>query len=249
MAAAPLLLSAAGSLGGAYVAAGSWGAITLSSFATTASMVGGAIGMMAGGQLQQAQSQAAILKQNAAIAHRDAIVQQQNAVYNAQVLEMEAKQAEQIAAYNAQVLDNEAIAAEQRAKFQADAARRDAKRLRGKQTALYGFSGVQLTGSPLVIEADSEFLAEANEANILYLGSVEAHKFRSQATLQDYQAGVEAGRYRAQSAETLRQGTIAGQALTAQGRTSSFLAGATSTAGFIGAGTTILAGGGKLLGD
>ena len=241
----PMVLSTLGSVAGAYASAGSLAAIQLSSFASTASLVGSAVGMMAGGQMQQAQQQAAVMEQNAAIARRDAIVQQQNAAYNAQVMEMEARQAEQIAAYNAQVLENEALAAEQRSKFQRDAARRDAARLRGEQVAGYGFSGVQLVGTALVVEADSEFMAEANEANILSLGEMEAYNFRQKANLQNYQAGIEAGRYRSGAAETVRQGTIAGQALTAQAGVSDYQASATQSAGHIGAGTTILAGAGQ----
>ncbi len=209
-------------------------------------LAGAAIGMSAGGQIQQTQQQAAVMRQNAAIAERDAIVQQQTAEYNAQVLEMEAKQAEQVAAYNAQVLENEAMASEQRAKFQRDAARRDAARLRGEQASLYGFSGVQLTGTALVVEADSEFMAEANEANIMSLGEMEAYKFRQQATMQNYQAGIEAGRYRSGASESIRQGTIAGQALTSQAGISGYQAKATQTAGLIGAGTTILGGAAKI---
>ena len=206
---------------------------------------GAALGFSAGGQIQQSQQQAAVMSQNAAMARRDAIIQQQNAAYNAQVMEMEARQAEQIAAYNAQVLENEALAAEQRSRFQRDAARREAARLRGEQAVGYGFSGVQLVGTPLVVEADSEFMAEANEANILSLGEMEAYNFRQKASLQNYQAGIEAGRYRSGASETIRQGTIAGQALTAQAGVSDFQAGSTRSAGFIGAGTTILAGAGQ----
>jgi hypothetical protein len=241
----PMVLSTLGSVAGAYASAGSLAAIQLSSFTSTLSLVGGAVGMMAGGQMQQAQQQAAVMNQNAAIARRDAIVQQQNAAYNAQVLEIEARQAEQIAAYNAQVLENEALAAEQRSKFQRDAARREAARLRGEQASLYGFSGVQLVGTPLVVEADSEFMAEANEANILSLGEMEAYNFRQKAKMQNYQAGIEAGRYRSGATETMRQGTIAGQALTAQAGVSDYQAGATRSAGYVGAGTTILAGAGQ----
>jgi|TARA_R110000823_G_scaffold42227_8_gene110770 hypothetical protein len=203
---------------------------------------GAALGFSAGGQMAQADQQSAVLQQNAQIAQRDAIVQQQNATYNAQVLEIEARQAEQVASYNAQVLENEALATEQRSKFQRDAARRDAARLRGEQSSLYGFSGVQLTGSAIVVEADSEFMAEANEANIMSLGEMEAYKFRQQATMQNYQAGIEAGRYRSSASETIRQGTIAGQALTTQAGVSQFQAGATQTAGLIDSGSTILGG-------
>lgn len=205
-----------------------------------------AVAVSAYGTIKQSQDQAAVMQQNAAIARRDAIVQQQNATYNAQVLEMEARQAEQVAAYNAQVLENEAMASEQRAKFQRDAARRDASRLRGEQASLYGFSGVQLTGTALVVEADSEFMAEANEANIMSLGEMEAYKFRQQATMQNYQAGIEAGRYRSSASETMRQGTIAGQALTSQAGISGYQAGATKTAGLISAGSTILGGAAKI---
>lgn len=242
---APVALAVVGAGAGKMFAATAM-AKTLGLTAGTAMLGGASLGMMAGGQMQQAQQQAAILEQNAAMARRDAIIQQQTATYNAQVLEMEARQAEQVAAYNAQVLENEAMAAEQRAKFQHDAARRDAARLRSEQASLYGFSGVQLTGTPLVVEADSEFMAEANQANILSLGEMEAYKFRQQATMENYKAGIEAGRYRSGAAETIRQGTIAGQALTAQAGVSQYQAGATQTAGYIGAGSTILGGAYKM---
>jgi len=205
-----------------------------------------ALALQVYGQIKTSQAQAAVMRQNAQIAQRDAIVQQQTATYNAQVLEIEAKQAEQIASYNAQVLENEALATEQRSKFQRDAARRDAARLRGEQSSLYGFSGVQLTGSAIVVEADSEFMAEANEANIMSLGEMDAYKFRQQATMQNYQAGIEAGRYRSRASETIRQGTIAGQALTSQAGISNFQAGATQSAGRIQAVTTILSTAGKI---
>ena len=232
--------------GAAVGAAAGWALGPVGELGATEVIIGGAlVGLSAGGQVQQSQQQAAVMEQNAAMARRDAIVQQQNAAYNAQVMEMEARQAEQIAAYNAQVLENEALAAEQRSKFQRDAARRDAARVRGEQVAGYGFSGVQLVGTALVVEADSEFMAEANEANILSLGEMEAYKFRHHSTLESYKAGIEAGRYRSGAAETVRQGTIAGQALTAQAGVSDYQAGATRSAGYVGAGTTILAGAGQ----
>lgn len=241
---ASIALAAVGAAAGAAVPTATLTSLGISS---GAAMLGGAaIGMSAGGQIQESQQQAAVMQQNAQIAQRDALIQQQNATYNAQVLEIEARQAEQVAAYNAQVLENEALASEQRSKFQRDAARRDSARLRGEQSSLYGFSGVQLVGSALVVEADSEFMAEANEANIMSLGEMEAYKFRQQATMQNYQAGVEAGRYRSTASETIRQGTIAGQALTSQAGISSFQAGATQSAGLISAGSTILGGAAKI---
>jgi len=204
--------------------------------------VGAAIGASAGGAMDSADAQSAVMRQNAQIAERDAIVQRQNAEYNAQVLEMEARQAEQVATYNAQVLENEALASEQRAKYQRSVARREGKRLQGEQVAGYGFSGIQLTGTALVVEADSEFMAEANEANIMSLGEMEAYKFRQQASMQNYQAGIEAGRYRSGASETIRQGTIAGQALTSQAGVSNYQAGATQRAGYVSAATTIMGG-------
>ena len=220
-------------------------AATLTTIGLTAGqaiLAGASIGFMVGGQIQQAQSQAAVMRQNAAIAERDAIQQQQTAAYNARIQENEAIQARQIAAYNAQINENEAVAAEQRARYEAEKAGKDARRLRSTQTALYGYSGVQLTGTPLIVEADSEFMDEANQSNLIYLGATEAHRFRSTATLQNYQAGIEADRYLSAAAETRRQGTIAGQALTAQAGVDRFQAGSTIQAGNIQAGTTILGG-------
>jgi len=205
-------------------------------------LAGASMGMMAGGQIQEAQTQAAVMRQNAQIAERDALQQQQTAAYNARIMENEAIQAQQIAAYNAQINENEAIAAEQRARFEADKAAKDARRLRGEQTALYGYAGVQLTGTPLVVEADSEFMDEANQSNLIAIGATEAWRFRSQAQLAAYQAGIEADRYTSAAAETKRQGTIAGQALTAQAGVDRYQAGSAIQTGATKAATTILGG-------
>ena len=237
---ASLVLAGVGAYASTFVSAA-----TLTSIGMTAGQAmfaGASLGMMAGGQIQEAQSQAAIMRQNAQIAERDALQQQQTAAYNARIMENEAIQARQIAAYNAVINENEAIAAEQRARFEADKAAKDARRLRGEQTAMYGYAGVQLTGTPLVIEADSEFMDEANQSNLIAIGATEAWRFRSQAQLEDYQAGIEADRYTSAAAETKRQGTIAGQALTAQAGVDRYQAGATIQAGYTQAATTILGG-------
>ena len=210
--------------------------------ATQTILAGASLGMMAGGQIQQAQSQAAVMRQNAAIANRDALQQQQTAAYNARIQENEAIQSQQIAAYNAKIHENEAVAAEQRARFEADKAAKDSRRLRGEQTALYGYSGVQLTGTPLIVEADSEFMDEANQSNLISLGATEAWRFRSQAQLENYQAGIEADRYMSAAAETKRQGAIAGSALTAQAGVDRYQADATILAGNTQAASTILGG-------
>ena len=237
---APVALAVVGGTAG-YFAHGALGV------SVGAAILGGAsIGMMAGGQIQQAQAQGAVMRQNAAIAERDALQQQQTAAYNARIRENEAIQAQQIAAYNAAVLENEAVAAEQRAKFEKDKAAKAARRLRGEQTAAYGFAGIQLTGTPLVIEADSEFMDEANQSNLLAIGATEAWRFRSESTLAQYQAGIAADRYMAAAAETRRQGTIAGQALTAQAGLDRYQAGSAIQTGYTQAGTTILSGASKM---
>ncbi len=237
---APVALAVVGAGAGAMIPAATLTSLGISS--GVAILGGASIGMMAGGQIQQAQSQAAVMRQNAAIAERDAVQQQQTAAYNARIMENEAIQARQIAAYNAQINENEAIAAEQRARFEADKAAKDARRLRGEQTALYGYAGVQLTGTPLVVEADSEFMDEANQSNLIAIGATEAWRFRSQAQLEDYQAGIEADRYTSAAAETKRQGTIAGQALTAQAGVDRYQAGSAIQTGATKAATTILGG-------
>ena len=238
---APVALAVVGGIGG-YAFAGTAMATSMGIGMGTAILGGMSLGMMAGGQIQEAQTQAAVMRQNAQIAERDALQQQQTAAYNARIMENEAIQARQIAAYNAVIHENEAIAAEQRARFEADKAAKDARRLRGEQTALYGYAGIQLTGTPLVIEADSEFMDEANQSNLIAIGATEAWRFRSQAQLENYQAGIEADRYISAAAETNRQGTIAGQALTAQAGVDRYQAGATIQAGYTKAATTILGG-------
>jgi hypothetical protein len=238
---APVALAAVGATAG-YAFAGTAAATAMGVTMGQAMFAGASLGMMAGGQIQEAQTQAAVMRQNAMIAERDALQQQQTAAYNARIRENEAIQAQQIAAYNAQIHENEAVAAEQRARFEADKAAKDARRLRSEQTAMYGYAGVQLTGTPLVIEADSEFMDEANQSNLLALGATDAWRYRSQAQLESYQAGIEADRYMSAAAETRRQGTIAGQTLTAQADVDKYQAGTTIQAGNVKAATTILGG-------
>ena len=81
---ASLVLGAVGALAGL-----SYGPV-LGLTAGQTILAGATIGMMAGGQIQEAQSQAAIMRQNAQIAERDALQQQQTAAYNARIMENEA---------------------------------------------------------------------------------------------------------------------------------------------------------------
>ena len=108
--------------------------------------------------------------------------------------------------YNADVMDQEAFAAKDKAKAEEDAHRESVKRILSTQRALFAKSGVDMSGSPLLVMEDTARQGELDALTIRYGGDVAAARARSQANLM-----------RMQGADKM-------------------------TAGYIGAGTTLLTG-------
>lgn len=94
-----------------------------------------------------------------------------------------AKAARQTAEYNAQVAENEAVLLARQKRDQEESLRKQSDRLEGTQRLAVAGSGVQMTGSPLQILADTYFSTEADAVNIQQAGTVEQQQKASEAAL------------------------------------------------------------------
>lgn len=89
--------------------------------------------------------------------------------------------------YNAKVRDQAALAAQDKAAYEEGIHRDKVKRLISSQRALYGKSGVDLAGSPLLTLEDTAGQGEIDALAIRHGGNVEAAQQRSAATLSRMQ--------------------------------------------------------------
>ena len=85
--------------------------------------------------------------------------------------------------YNAQVAEQQASLARKRGEIEADQQRRKAKRLSAQQRALYGASGVKLTGSPAQVLIDTAMEQEFDARMIEYNASIESMNAMSDASI------------------------------------------------------------------
>lgn len=92
------------------------------------------------------------------------------------------------ASYNAKVQEQAAVAAEQKAEYDETAHRQRVQSILSSQRALYGKSGVELTGSPLLVLEDTAKQGEMDALAIRYGGDVEAAQQRSGAALSKMQS-------------------------------------------------------------
>ena len=198
------------------------------------------------GSIKESQAQAAVMKRNAQLAERDAVIQQQTAEFNAELAEIERDNAKNLAKRNAAVLEMEAVAVEKANLAERKKKAYEQKRRRSKQTSLWGKSGVALAGTPIVIEAQSEYLDSIEQASMLDIGNIEAAKLRNRKNLTIYEGDIQAKRFEAEAFELRRGGKIQAGRLQAQAGLDKFSAKATKRAGFTRAASTILIGGGKL---
>lgn len=89
----------------------------------------------------------------------------------------------QAAKYNRQAALNEAAQAEDAAKAEANQQREQYRRIIGANRAAVGASGVEETGSPLLVMADNAAQAELNARMTEYAGQVRGTSARTQAEL------------------------------------------------------------------
>jgi hypothetical protein len=103
-----------------------------------------------------------------------------------------AKSAKAVGEYNAKVAENEAILLARQKRDQEESLRKESDRLEGTQRLAVAGSGVQMTGSPLQILADTYFSTEEDAVNIQQAGSIEQSQKQSEAALARAEGGARA---------------------------------------------------------
>ena len=94
---------------------------------------------------------------------------------------------QKFAKYNAKVAENQAAGERMRAEFTANQQREAHRRTIATQRAVYGTSGVEMSGSPLLVIADSARQAELDAQIILAGGEARGIGFEAQAALSRFQ--------------------------------------------------------------
>lgn len=146
------------------------------------------------------------------------VVSAGSAIAQGQAAKAQAKNQQSVANFNAQVADREAEAEEQRTAFAQERQQRSARAVRGTLRAKLAKSGAELgVGAPLALEAEQAAESELENLLIGFEGAERARSLRGQATgLRRQAKGIGAAGRRA------------------------------ATAGFIGAGATLLSGFGRV---
>ena len=88
---------------------------------------------------------------------------------------------------NAEIAKADAAATEQKTQYDETAHRENVKRILSRQRALYGSSGVEMQGSPLLVMQDTAAQGEMDALAIRYGGDVEAARKRSEANVMKMQ--------------------------------------------------------------
>lgn len=95
----------------------------------------------------------------------------------------QAKAEKEVADYNAEVLESQAKAVEKKTTFDEDLHRDRVRKILSSQRAQYGSRGIDITGTPLLVQLDTAERGELDALAIRYGGDVEAALTRSQANL------------------------------------------------------------------
>jgi hypothetical protein len=117
-----------------------------------------------------------------------------------------AYQSYQTGKYNQRVAERDAEAAEAKAAYDANIHRDRVRRLISTQRALYGKSGVELTGSPLLVLEDTAAQGELDALAIRHGGSTSAARSRSEGRLAAMEGRAGAIRGAGQAGSTLLSG-------------------------------------------
>ena len=117
-----------------------------------------------------------------------------------------AKSAQAVADYNAVLAENEAVLLARAKRDEEEALRRQSDRLVGTQTAMVAASGVQMTGTPLQVLADTYFSTEMDAAMIRYAGDIEQVQKQSEAALARTEGGARAAALKYQAYGSLLTG-------------------------------------------
>lgn len=117
-----------------------------------------------------------------------------------------AKSAKAVGEYNAALAENEAVILARAKRDEEEALRRQSDRLVGTQTAMVAASGVQMTGTPLQVLADTYFSTEMDAAMIRYAGDIEQVQKQSEAALARTEGGARAAALKYQAYGSLLTG-------------------------------------------
>jgi len=98
-----------------------------------------------------------------------------------------AEQQRKASSYNADVAEQDALAAKDKAEADEQAHRENVRRILASQRALYGASGVDMAGTPLLVMESTAEQGELDALTIRYGGDVAAAKERSAANLYKMQ--------------------------------------------------------------
>lgn len=90
--------------------------------------------------------------------------------------------------YNAKVLKMEAEAEKRAAAFEAKQQRRESKQFLARQRALIGASGVEVAGSPLLVEKDTAAQLALENINIRLAGRRRVKRYESESILETSKA-------------------------------------------------------------
>jgi len=117
-----------------------------------------------------------------------------------------AKSAKAVGEYNAALAENEAIILARAKRDEEEALRKQSDRLVGTQRAMVAASGVQMTGTPLQVLADTYFSTEMDAAMIRYAGDIEQVQKQSEAALARTEGGARAAALKYQAYGSLLTG-------------------------------------------
>ena len=122
----------------------------------------------------------------------------------------QAKQVQQIAEYNAKVAENEKIALAEVKADEEVSLRKQSERLVGTQRVMTAASGVQMTGSPMTIAADTFFATQMDALNIQQASSREQAMKTQEAAMTRLEGRAKASGLKYQSyASLINSGTKA----------------------------------------
>jgi len=110
-----------------------------------------------------------------------AVVSAAGAIYSGE-------QSRKASSQNADIQEQAAANAEAKAKYDEDRHRQSVEKLLSAQRALYGKSGLDMSGSPLLVMEDTAAQGELDALAIRYGGDVSAAQSRSAANLSRMQA-------------------------------------------------------------
>lgn len=108
--------------------------------------------------------------------------------------------------YNAKLAEQDAMVRERDGRILSNAQRDQNRRLLARQRALYAKSGVDMTGTPLLVQAEQAGQLEMAALEVERQGSIEAGRARQQATLDRMQGRAASRAGTLNAAGTILQG-------------------------------------------